>query len=118
MQEYEAIKPLYEVLAILKNSKKHYSDSFGWTMVEFMHQEVMRAIKAIMGAIRYVALNCDEVLIINNQSWLFVHSDVVQNWVRIPILISLDKMLEGLDSDNLTKVIMEALAIGEGLLRY
>ncbi len=46
-------------------------------MVEFMHQEVMRAIKAIMGAVRYVALNCDEVFTIDNQSWLFVHTDVV-----------------------------------------
>jgi len=43
---------------------------------------------------------------------------VVHNWVRILILISLDKMLEGLDSDNLTKVIMEMLTIGGGLLKY
>jgi hypothetical protein len=49
---------------------------------------------------------------------LFVQCDVVQNWVKILILISLNKMLKGLDSDNLTKVIMEALTIGGGLLRY
>jgi len=48
---------------------------------------------------------------------LSIHYDVVQNWVRIPILISLDKVLEGLGSDNLTKVIMEALTIGGGLPR-
>jgi len=29
MQEYEAIKPLYEFLAMPKNSKKHSNDSFG-----------------------------------------------------------------------------------------
>jgi hypothetical protein len=49
---------------------------------------------------------------------LFVHYDVVQNWVRIPILIFLDKMFEGLGIDNLTKVIMEALTIGGGVFRY
>jgi hypothetical protein len=114
MQEYEAIKPLYEFLTMLKNNKKHYNDNFGWTMVKFMHQEMMRATKAIVGAVQYVALNCDEVFTIDNQSWLFVHCDVVQNWVRILVLIFLDKMLEGLDSDNLTKVIMEALTIGGG----
>ncbi len=43
---------------------------------------------------------------------------MVQNWVRIPISIFLDKMLEGLSSDNLTKVIMEALIIGGGLPKY
>jgi hypothetical protein len=42
---------------------------------------------------------------------------VVQNWVKIVILISLDKVLEGLGNDNLTKVIMEALTIGGGLPR-
>jgi hypothetical protein len=42
---------------------------------------------------------------------------VVQNWVRILILISLDKVLEGSNSDNLTKVIMQALTIGGELPR-
>jgi len=87
-------------------------------MVEFMHQEVMKATKAIVGVVQYVVLNCDEVFTIDNQSWLFIYYDVVQNWVKIPILISSDKMLEGLDSDNLTKVIMEVLTISGGLLRY
>jgi hypothetical protein len=30
-------------------------------MVEFMHQEVIRATRAIMGVVQYVALNYDEV---------------------------------------------------------
>jgi hypothetical protein len=40
---------------------------------------------------------------------------LVQNWVRILIIISLDIVLEGLGNDNLTKVIMETLTIGGGL---
>jgi hypothetical protein len=39
----------------------------------------------------------------------------MQNWVRIPILISLHRMIERLKNDNLTKVIMETLTIGGGL---
>ncbi len=38
-----------------------------------MHQEVMKAIKAIVWVIWCVVLSCDEMSIINNQSWLFVH---------------------------------------------
>jgi hypothetical protein len=83
-----------------------------------MHQEVMRATKVVVGATRYVVLSCDEVFTVDNQSWLFVHCYVVQNWVRIPIFIYLDKVLESLSSDNLTKVIMEALTIGGGLPKY
>jgi hypothetical protein len=29
MSEYEAIRPLYVFLAMPKNNKKHWSDSFG-----------------------------------------------------------------------------------------
>jgi hypothetical protein len=32
MQEYEIIRPLYEFLVALKNSKKHWNDSSNWTM--------------------------------------------------------------------------------------
>jgi len=39
----------------------------------------------------------------------------MQNWVRILILISLDWIIEGSRSENLTKVIMEALMIGGGV---
>jgi hypothetical protein len=73
-------------LAVPKNKKKHSrNDNFGLTMVKFMDQNVMEATKATMGAVWYVVLNYDEVFIVDNQSWLFVHCYVVQNWVRILI---------------------------------
>jgi hypothetical protein len=31
-----------------------------------------------MGVAYYVVLNCDEVFIVDNQSWLFVHYYVVE----------------------------------------
>jgi hypothetical protein len=69
-------------------------------MVEFMHQKVMKTIKAAMGGAQYGALNYDEMSTVDNQSWLSIHCYVVQNWVRISILISLDIMFEGLGSDT------------------
>ncbi len=80
-----------------------------------MHQDVMEVIRATMGALWYVVLNCDEVSIVDNQSWLFVHCYVVQNWVRILIFISLDRVFESSSSDDLTKFIMETLTIDGGL---
>jgi len=41
----------------------------------------------------------------------------MENWVRILILISLNQVIERSSSDNLTKVIMEALMIGGGVAR-
>jgi hypothetical protein len=42
----------------------------------------------------------------------------VEIWVKIHILISLDHVLEGSSSNNLTKMIMEALTIKGGMLRH
>jgi hypothetical protein len=64
-----------------------------------------------MGTTHYLVPNCDEVFILDNQSWLSIHDYVMQNWVKIPIFISLDQVVEGLRNDNLTKVIKEALMI-------
>ncbi len=60
MLEYEALKPLYDFLVIPKNNKKHWSDNFRWTMVKFMHQEVVWATKVVIGVVWYVALSRDE----------------------------------------------------------
>ncbi len=41
MLEYEAMKPLHEFFAMLKTSKKHWSDNYKWTIAKFMHQQVL-----------------------------------------------------------------------------
>jgi len=48
-------------------------------MAKFMHQVVLRAIRVAIQVAHYVDLRCDEVSIVDNQSWLFVHCYVVQN---------------------------------------
>jgi hypothetical protein len=68
MLEYEYLKPLFEFLVVRKNNKKHWSDSFGWTMAEFMHQLVMKATRVIIQAAHYITLSYDEVSIVDNQS--------------------------------------------------
>jgi hypothetical protein len=113
MLEYESLKPLFEFLVMPKNNKKHWS-GIGMTIVEFLHQVVMRATRVGVQTPHYIVLSYDEVSTVDNQSWLFVHYYVVQNWVRIFIIISLDRVL---GSDNLTKVIMETFMIGGSLPR-
>jgi hypothetical protein len=77
----------------------------------------MRATRAIIHVAHYVALSYDKVSTIDNRSWLSIHFYVMQNWVNIPILISLDRVVVGSRSDNLIKVIMVALMISGGLPR-
>jgi hypothetical protein len=66
MLEYEYLKPSFEFLAVPKNNKKHWSDIFGWTMVEFMHQAVMRVIRVVVQVAHYIVLRYDEVSTIDN----------------------------------------------------
>jgi hypothetical protein len=73
--------------------------------------------RAIVTTTQYVFISYDEMSTLDNQSRLSIHYYVMENWVRIPILISFDHVLEGSGFDNLTKMIIEALTIGGGMLR-
>jgi hypothetical protein len=44
-----------------------------------------------------------------------MHAYVVENWSHVPILISLDRVLEGKNSKNLIKIIMVVVCNGGGL---
>lgn len=54
----------------------------------------------------YVAFICDEVISIDNKSWIFIHTYVVQSWARIPLLISIKMVVNIVYVDNLTIVLM------------
>ncbi len=73
--------------------------------------KLMKAIRAKVQIAHYVVIRCDEVFVVDNQSCLSVHCYVVENLIRTPILIFLNKVVACSRSDNLSKVIMEALMI-------
>jgi hypothetical protein len=109
MLEYESRAALYEFLNVPNFPRMHWSDNSGWIMADFMYAEVRTAISRVLVGANYVALTCDEVTTIDNGSWISIHAYVVQNWSRVPYLISLEKVVEGSGSDNLTQVIIDAL---------
>ena len=78
-------------------------------MAEFMYAEVRTAISRVLVGANYVVLTCDEVSTIDNGSWISIHAYVVQNWSCVPFLISLERVVEGGGSNNLTQVIIDAL---------
>jgi hypothetical protein len=66
---------------------------------------------------RYVSVSCDEVTSINNSSWISIHCYVVQNWARLPILLTLQHIPEGGKSDILKAIILNALKKKGRLIR-
>ncbi len=75
----------------------------------YMHGIVLEVTKFVIGTTQYLSLTCDEVSTINNQSWLLIHVYVVQNWLRIPIFLSLECVVVGSSAHNLTLVLMQTL---------
>jgi hypothetical protein len=74
-----------------------------------MHGIVLEVTKFVIGTTQYLSLTCDEISTINNQSWLLIHVYVVQNWLRIPIFLSLECVVVGSSAHNLTLVLMQTL---------
>jgi len=71
-----------------------------------MHKKIIKRVKEVIASSKYLALSCDEVTMIDNQSWISIHFYVVGDWCHIRILIYLQQVIEGRGVDNLIKVIM------------
>jgi hypothetical protein len=54
-------------------------------------------------------VNCDELTTINNHSWLSIHVYVREEWKRLPILLNLQRVVNGSIVDNLTYLIIQNL---------
>jgi hypothetical protein len=47
-------------------------------MVKAMPNIILQAIKVVVPKLQLISVGCDEVMILNNQSWLSVHVYVVE----------------------------------------
>jgi hypothetical protein len=54
----------------------------------------------------YVAFMCDDVSTMDKGSWISILAYVMQHWVKVPMLISLQRVVDGTKINNLTIVIM------------
>jgi hypothetical protein len=62
-------------------------------------------------------LACDEVSTIDYQRSVFLYVYVVQNWLLIPILLSLEDVVARFSVDNLTQVLIQVLMNQGGLFK-
>jgi hypothetical protein len=49
---------------------------------------------------------CDEVITMDKGSWISILAYVMQHWVKVPMLISLQRVVDGTKINNLNIVIM------------
>jgi len=60
-------------------------------------------------------MSANEVTTIDNQSWLFVHLYIVEAWKKVPLLLNLQKVIDGGTSNTMTSMIVESLTKFGGL---
>jgi len=85
-------------------------------MVVAMHDVILKQIVLLVQQARFISFSCDEVTTLNNQSWIYVHGYVVDNWHKVPILLNLERIVDEGTSDNLTTMVIHSLVIFGGML--
>jgi hypothetical protein len=109
MMEYAALHPLFSFLGVPKMPKKHWSDGAGWELADCLYYQIQAKTKLVMQAARFFSITCDEVTSLDNQAWISIHGYVCENWTRVPLLLSLERVVDGTGADSLTKIIVEAI---------
>jgi hypothetical protein len=81
MVQYEEMQALFSFLKVPSFPRSHWSDSFGWTMSEFMYLQVKDKIRSTIVACNFFALSADEATACDNSSWLSMHISTCEDWV-------------------------------------
>jgi uncharacterized protein related to proFAR isomerase len=80
-----------------------------------MHSIVLITTKVDVHVARYLVVSCDEVMMINNQSWVNFHTYLMEGFEHIPILLHLERLVGGGNVDNLTNLILKSSMVNGGL---
>ncbi len=89
----------------------HWFNGIGWILIEFIHMYNKiqgTIIVAIQGA-QFIACSCDKITTIDIRYQIYIHAYVVDGSNRWPILVCVDKIVDGFGSNNPTKIIMNVL---------
>ena len=109
MLEYPALKLLFTFLGVPTIARRHWSNGAGWELADCLYWQVQMKTKEVMETARFSSISCDEVTILDTQSWISIHGYVCEGWTRKPMLLSLERVMEGTIYDNLTTVIVDAI---------
>jgi hypothetical protein len=115
MTSFESLRDLYLLLNVKNNPRKHWIDNSGWEMAKCMHKVVLQNMKTTMQDFSFFALNANEVMTIDNHHWINMHAYVMQNWIHIPILLTLEQVEVGAIDENMITIILQSIMKFESL---
>jgi len=111
--EFKSHESLYKLFGVLDLSTTHWCDSSGWTMAAYINKKVVEETK--IAKVRYIDVIVDEITTMDNSSLLSIHAYTMQNWIYIPLLISLQQVECLPNVKNLTQLIVTTISDDEAL---
>jgi hypothetical protein len=112
MIEFESCFGLYNFLEVPDLPHIHWNDGAGWLMATHMYDIVKAKHRAMLEAASYISLTADETSVVDNCSYIVIHVYLLQDWVRIPIILHLQKLEPGKFSTSCTISFIVVLSTG------
>lgn len=92
-----------------KIANQTWFDSSGWKLAESLYHVVQDRTHAFVGGEQFISISCgNKVTTCDNQSWINILAYVLSNWEKVSQLVSLERVVDGLNANNLIKVITSA----------
>jgi hypothetical protein len=82
------------------NPSKHWSDYSGWEIAESLCNHVLIVTKQKI----LFSIFVDDVITIDNQSWISIHYYVVASFMRVPILLRFEHLGDGGSTTQTSKL--------------
>jgi hypothetical protein len=83
-------------------------------LAESLYAQVEAKTTMVLKNARFFSVTCDKVTTLDTQSWISIHGYVCQDWQRLPMLLSLEQVVEGGTANHLTKTIAEVVKKARG----
>ncbi len=117
LTDYESLKDFFYFFKVKSMPKKHLSNNLGWEVAKNIHDVVLECTKKVIKEYPFFVLFIDEVITSHIESWISIHMYVLENWQRIPILLNLEKVTNGVIVENIYNVMLQTLVIQRGLTK-
>ena len=85
-------------------------------MATSMATIISQKTKTVISEARFLAISADEVIIVDNQTWLSLHIYVYQAWKQVPILLCLEYVVDGQRADPVKETIISVLDLHGGVI--
>ncbi|KAH9316632.1 hypothetical protein KI387_025259, partial [Taxus chinensis] len=96
----------------------HWSESSGWEREKFLSMIEKEDLKENIKKSKFISLSIDEVTLVDNTAWVCIHVYTLENHIRTPHLLSVMKMVEKCNAENLHKIVVSHLKDITGMIDY